>query len=188
MYRRVAAACAISIAVLWAPASAGTGQIPAPAPDTSVPADVSRTLTRAVHARRTRVSSVGTRHHAHRGLSRNSRGLGPDGRDDQHHTRSSGGLLPFAGGLCGRPGDCGARRVFQTACRIRRRETVARFLRCERPGGVPAGSLRRQDGRRHYFFGSLAVTLFQQDSSAPKPTRQASAEQLLTSMKQQLEK
>jgi hypothetical protein len=47
VYRHVAAACAVSIAVLWAPASAGTGQIPAPAAETSVPADVSRALTRA---------------------------------------------------------------------------------------------------------------------------------------------
>jgi len=47
MYRHVAAACAASIVVLWTPASAGTGQIPAPAPETSVPADVARALTRA---------------------------------------------------------------------------------------------------------------------------------------------
>jgi hypothetical protein len=47
VYRHAAAACAVSIAVLWAPASAGTGQIPAPAPEASVPADVSRALTRA---------------------------------------------------------------------------------------------------------------------------------------------
>src|SRR5262245_24120234 len=47
MYRHVAAACAVSIAVLGASTAAGTGQIPPPAQETSVPADVARALTRA---------------------------------------------------------------------------------------------------------------------------------------------
>ena len=47
MYRHVAAACAVSIAVLGARTAAGTGQVPVPAQETSVPADISRALTRA---------------------------------------------------------------------------------------------------------------------------------------------
>ena len=47
MHRRIQAACAVSIALLWPPASAGSLQAPAANQDTGVPADVARALTRA---------------------------------------------------------------------------------------------------------------------------------------------
>ncbi len=47
MHCRVPAACAVSIALLWAPASAGPVQAPSAGQETSVPADVARALTRA---------------------------------------------------------------------------------------------------------------------------------------------
>ena len=47
MHCRVPAACAVSIALLWAPASAGPVQAPSAGQETSVPADIARSLTRA---------------------------------------------------------------------------------------------------------------------------------------------
>ena len=47
MHRRIPAACAISIALLWAPASADRAQVPSTSQETGVPADISRALTRA---------------------------------------------------------------------------------------------------------------------------------------------
>src|SRR5262245_59607316 len=46
MHRRVSAACAISIALVWAPASADRAQAPSTGQE-SIPADLSSALTRA---------------------------------------------------------------------------------------------------------------------------------------------
>ena len=47
MHRRLPAACAVSIALLWAPASAGPVQAPSAGQETSVPTDIAHALTRA---------------------------------------------------------------------------------------------------------------------------------------------
>jgi hypothetical protein len=47
MHRRIQAACAVSIALLWAPAAAGSLQAPTANQDAGVPADIARALTRA---------------------------------------------------------------------------------------------------------------------------------------------
>jgi hypothetical protein len=94
MYRHVAAACAVSIAVLGASTAAGTGQVPPPAQETSVPADVARALTRAAPFMPAELASlqsgqVITRTEA---SPEKPRGLGRHGREDQHRQRSNGRL------------------------------------------------------------------------------------------------